>query len=429
MKKQQIRLKILVIAFALLLFSNAKAQFNARSSGSYDIWVNEPGWSWTIDDANNSPNREGFRWWQHGGDNFGQLLMQLREISQNNIYSKSLEIPTSGQNAMFSLSANDQRATYTTEGIFPFLFLTAGDARSSIFYGKNNFLNFSINPKSPLNSSTYSYSEGFRFLSSEGADITANPGSYGKELMRIQKNGNVGIGTSNPNSALHVRGDFLVQSLFPKYDNTWDNFRIHVSGSDTKLISNGDEEGMFLESKTGNKITIGDGNDTLLFNGHKVVLDCNAVELTQVSLNTNKQVENAALTVAGAAYIGPKAELAADGSLSKFNSKYLSNYNLWVETGVCSEDFAFANVKTWRDDVFKSDYKLMPLEEVKNYIDQNKHLPEVPSEKNIKENGYTAHQMNMILMQKIEELTLYTISLNEEIKKLKEECTTIKNKP
>ncbi|WP_300486135.1 hypothetical protein [Flavobacterium sp.] len=291
-----------------------------------------------------------------------------------------------------------------------------------MFYGKDNFLNFSIDPKSPLNGSKYSYSKGFRFIASNGADITEYPSSYGTEIMRIQKDGRVGIGTTKPTTALHLKGDFQVQNL-SKLDNTGDNFRVHVGENETRLISNGDENGMFLESKTGNKITLGDGNDGLFFNGHKIVLDCDTVVLTQVSVNTNKHVENAALTVGGAAYIGPKAELVAEGATSKFNSKYLEHYNLWVETGICSEDFAFANVKTWRDDVFHSDYHLMPLEEVKLYIDKNKHLPDIPSAESIKENGYTAHQMNMILLQKIEELTIYTISLNEEIKKLKEECS------
>jgi hypothetical protein len=137
-------------------------------------------------------------------------------------------------------------------------------------------------------------------------------------------------------------------------------------------------------------------------------------------------VKDAALTVAGATYIGPKADLAAKGKLLKFNAEYLSLYSLWVEKGVVSEDFAFAGVDRWRDCVFNSDYDLLPLEEVKSYVDQNKHLPNVPSEKSIKENGYTAHQMNMIFMQKIEELTLYTISLHEKIKEMEQEMANYK---
>jgi len=419
MKKQQTQLQFLLTTLFLLFVSNVTAQDEAASSGAFDSYTVNNGWSWSIDDRNAYPGGEGFRWWDNGGRSFGDLLMQLKNLSD---YTVSLQIPTTSRNAMFSLSANDEQSAVSNENVFPFLFLTAGDARSSIFYGKDNFLNFSINPKSPLNSSTHSYSKGFRFISSKGADITKNPQSYGKEIMRIQADGKVGIGTTNPNCELHLRGDFEVQSL-NEVDNTWDNFKIHVGGESTHLISTGDENGMFLESKTGNKITIGDGDDTVFLQSRDIYLDYGTqADMIKVSINSDRHVEDAVLTVAGATYIGAKAGLAATGRLSKFNPEYLSRYSLWVEQGVVSEDFAFAGVKEWRDDVFDSGYDLMPLEKVKSYINQNKHLPDVPSGESVKEKGYTAHQMNMILLQKVEELTLYTISLNEEIKKLKEEC-------
>ncbi|WP_223606345.1 hypothetical protein [Chryseobacterium sp. OSA05B] len=353
--------------------------------------------------------------------------MELRRNSNN----KFLEIPTTNENAVFSLMANDKRSSVSNESVFPYIFLQAGDARSSIFYGKDNFLNFSINPKAPSNSSTFSYSNGFRFINSNGADITnqGNSPAYGNELMRITKEGNVGIATQSPLSKLHVAGDFRIQSYVSGYDNIWDNFIIHTDDRSTNLTSNGDENGMFLSSATGNKITIGDNNDNVSINSKKLIFDYGEEnDLAQVSINTDKQVTHAALTVAGATYIGPKADLAAVGSLLKFKPEYLDKYSLWVENGIVSEDFAFANVAAWKDDVFNADYDLMSLEEVKSHIEQNKHLPNVPSEKSIKEKGYTAHQMNMIFMQKIEELTLHTISLNEKIKVLEEKLTDLKNK-
>ncbi|MDX1652531.1 MAG: hypothetical protein R3277_08570 [Brumimicrobium sp.] len=78
------------------------------------------------------------------------------------------------------------------------------------------------------------------------------------------------------------------------------------------------------------------------------------------------------------------------------------------------------NQHTWPDYVFKKNYRLMPLNIVKQYIDQNGHLPNVPSEKEVIEEGVDLAEMNKILLEKIEELTLYTIQQQEEIEKLKE---------
>jgi hypothetical protein len=66
------------------------------------------------------------------------------------------------------------------------------------------------------------------------------------------------------------------------------------------------------------------------------------------------------------------------------------------------------------DYVFENDYKLATLEDIKTYIDQNKHLPEVPSAKEIEKNGVHLGEMNLLLLKKIEELTLYVIDLKKE---------------
>jgi hypothetical protein len=71
------------------------------------------------------------------------------------------------------------------------------------------------------------------------------------------------------------------------------------------------------------------------------------------------------------------------------------------------------------DYVFEKEYKLTSLEDIKNYIDQNKHLPEVPSAKEMEKNGVQLGEMNMILLKKIEELTLYVIELKKEYESAK----------
>jgi hypothetical protein len=73
------------------------------------------------------------------------------------------------------------------------------------------------------------------------------------------------------------------------------------------------------------------------------------------------------------------------------------------------------------DYVFEPSYKLPSLEELQTYIHQNKHLPEVPSAKEMEQNGIKLSEMNMILLRKIEELTLYVIEQNKIITQLREE--------
>ena len=68
----------------------------------------------------------------------------------------------------------------------------------------------------------------------------------------------------------------------------------------------------------------------------------------------------------------------------------------------------------WSDFVFKPDYKLRSLDEVENFINTNKHLPDVPSEKEVTANGLNLGNMNATLLQKVEELTLYMIDLKKE---------------
>ncbi|HNW74099.1 MAG TPA: hypothetical protein PKN44_10775 [Bacteroidales bacterium] len=73
----------------------------------------------------------------------------------------------------------------------------------------------------------------------------------------------------------------------------------------------------------------------------------------------------------------------------------------------------------WADHVFNQDYKLRSLYDVENFISQNKHLPDVPSENEVLTNGSNLGQMDAVLLQKIEELTLYMIDLKKENDQLK----------
>ncbi|QEC79296.1 hypothetical protein [Mucilaginibacter ginsenosidivorax] len=70
----------------------------------------------------------------------------------------------------------------------------------------------------------------------------------------------------------------------------------------------------------------------------------------------------------------------------------------------------------WPDYVFKKDYTLPSLTDVKTYIDQNQHLPEIPSAQQVEKDGINLGEMNKLLLKKVEELTLYLIEKDKEEK-------------
>ena len=94
-----------------------------------------------------------------------------------------------------------------------------------------------------------------------------------------------------------------------------------------------------------------------------------------------------------------------------------TSYNLYVEKGISTRKVK-VNVASWSDYVFDTDYKLSSLIDVENYIKQNKHLPDVPSAIEVEKNGIDLGNNQKILLQKIEELTLYIIDQNKKIEEL-----------
>jgi hypothetical protein len=76
---------------------------------------------------------------------------------------------------------------------------------------------------------------------------------------------------------------------------------------------------------------------------------------------------------------------------------------------------------TWPDYVFEEKYPLLPLPELSQFVKSNKHLPEIPTEKEVSENGLDLGDMNALLLKKIEELTLYVIDLQKQVDELKKD--------
>jgi hypothetical protein len=82
----------------------------------------------------------------------------------------------------------------------------------------------------------------------------------------------------------------------------------------------------------------------------------------------------------------------------------------------------------WSDFVFAEGYKLRTLSEVEQYIKANKHLPDMPSEDEVKANGVSLGETQARLLQKVEELTLYMIELKKENDVLKKQVAALEAK-
>lgn len=96
-----------------------------------------------------------------------------------------------------------------------------------------------------------------------------------------------------------------------------------------------------------------------------------------------------------------------------------SSYALAVNGGILTDEVFIKNVEEWFDKVLDKNYELLPLADLQRYIDQHGHLPEIPSEAEVMEEGYNMADMQGLLLKKIEELTLYTLKQQEEIDRLK----------
>ena len=94
------------------------------------------------------------------------------------------------------------------------------------------------------------------------------------------------------------------------------------------------------------------------------------------------------------------------------------DYTLAVKGGILTSEVYVKEVDEWHDYVFSQDYELMPLDDLERFIQENKHLPDLPSENEVVGKGYNMVQMEGFLLKKIEELTLYTIELEKRLQEL-----------
>ncbi|MFA6401710.1 MAG: hypothetical protein WCX31_08810 [Salinivirgaceae bacterium] len=104
-------------------------------------------------------------------------------------------------------------------------------------------------------------------------------------------------------------------------------------------------------------------------------------------------------------------------NLTGFLSK---NATLGVNGSIAALEVVVAEYANWPDFVFDDGYRLNSLAEIETFIKENNHLPDVPSAADVKENGVNLGEMNKILLQKVEEITVYLIELDKSNKELKQ---------
>jgi hypothetical protein len=214
-----------------------------------------------------------------------------------------------------------------------------------------------------------------------------------KDLYMVQSGGSVGIGTSTPIAKLDVGSDISSGTLgtifgrLPEGNGTGAGTFLGVRGYGTQPVN---AKSFALEHSF-----YGTVNSSINF------YRGGGITGGFISFNTDANTEQMRITPSGNVGIGtsaPDAKLAVKGTVHANEVKVDLN-------GAVAPDY-----------VFNSDYNLLSLEEIKTYIDQHKHLPEVPSAKEMEANGVQLGEMNMLLLKKIEELTLHIIELEKRVK-------------
>jgi len=238
--------------------------------------------------------------------------------------------------------------------------------------------------------------------SSPEAQLTIDPpanndGSFlrmGELVGSQQRYFNFGSSSSYVNFTMYGQNSTLrhyfqtnsVRTFFASHDPNGTEF--------FKVNSSSDEAFMHL-AKENSKMVIGGYASYLDSEGYKFIVK-DGKALIEGNIITDSR-------------IGIGTDLFFDG---------LTNYRLSVNGKIRATGIKVYN--TWADFVFEDTYKLPTLAEVEQYIETNGHLKDIPSAQEVEVNGIDLGEMNKLLLQKIEELTLYVIELNKEIEALKQ---------
>jgi hypothetical protein len=258
------------------------------------------------------------------------------------------------------------------------------------------------------------------------------------EHITVTLNGKVGIGRENPAWTLDVNGPIASEGQAVLAVNETDinigdissndGYRNNLSllTGDTKRLSiNGDGNigiGMLPAS---HRLTILSQNDNVLAlksTSHSVLdIDCGPGLNSYVRFSNNSNARWDLASESGGSfrlydYGSAKRRLVVTESGNIGIGVDNPDQKLTVDGQVRCEEVKIEIIAgSGPDFVFEKDYNLPSLTSIESYIKENKHLPEVPSAKEMEKNGVNVGEMEMLLLKKIEELTLYVIEQNKKI--------------
>ncbi|MGH2645166.1 MAG: hypothetical protein ACRDE2_14530, partial [Chitinophagaceae bacterium] len=225
-----------------------------------------------------------------------------------------------------------------------------------------------------------SYKNGWSTIQS----ISSSGSSFGSLLLNPY-GGNVGIGTISPSENLTITGSASPTILIKSTNETVNGFGLMI-GQTNAPSSYITSEGRDLSIDWGwpNTLTLGDAEQSSY--GGKIVIPSASV---------------------GIGTTNPQSVLSVNGTITATEVKI-------TQTG-------------WSDFVFDSSYHLPSLSKMGAFIKANHHLPDIPSTKEIENNGLDLGSMEKKQMQKIEELTLYQINSDKRINELEDKNTQLQN--
>jgi hypothetical protein len=222
-----------------------------------------------------------------------------------------------------------------------------------------------------------------------------------QQVMTWLYNGNVGIGTTSPTTALQI-GD--------------------LTGAEKQLSIPGTYN--FEQVRLGQ---LGNGNAALEFVNHTGVATSYGVKLLvdvdHGAPGLQFQYATASTNYSSLSYsTGLYMNLSGNVGIGTTDPQ---GYKLAVNGSAIAESVTVKLHESWPDYVFKPAYTLPSLNEIKTYIDQNHHLPDMPSEAEVAKDGLNLGEINKLLTKKVEELTLYLIDQSKQISELKQQVEAI----
>lgn len=238
-----------------------------------------------------------------------------------------------------------------------------------------------------------------------------------KNIYLAKSGGNVGIGTSSPGSKLHIiNGNGIVRAPQLGIGRFQDVeslplFEFQTADADPDF----GEDALFVHGyRWGASVWFTRGSS----GGDRAYARIGSpgtagwFQLFDASALTGGNV-NVHLSASGTSYLNGGNVLIGKTSQAS------TAYKLDVAGKMRADEIVVNTSGAYPDFVFHEDYKLKPLHELEKEIQSLKHLPGIPTAKEATENGIPLGEMQVKLLQKIEELTLYVIELEKEVKALK----------